>query len=397
MPDILDASGLTVKTVDEITSDLAIGLQSIYGADINIDQNSPDGQMIGIFAQAATDLRELLLSIYNSFNPNHAVGTVLDQRVPINNIARQAGTYTIQPVSITVDRTVTLQGLDDDFSNPDGMGYTVQDDAGNKFILQDTTILTAGTTSLNFRAQKMGKVETTVGTIINPVTIVLGVTAINNPSAALQVGQDEETDLQLRLRRERSVAIGSSGYLDGLRGDLLNISGVTDAKVYENDSDSVVNTIPAHGIWAVVEGGSNTDIAAAIYARKTPGTNMKGSVSVDVTTASGQTFTALFDRPVANNLYIRFDAQRTLSGSSVDTAAVKAYIAANLDYNINDYAETSLITQVARDALTATGAKAVPINMEISADGSTWVDYLTPATLAGQFVVDTSRITITVI
>ncbi|TDE17724.1 baseplate J/gp47 family protein [Dyadobacter psychrotolerans] len=384
--------------MDEVLSDLETGFRDIYGEDINLDQNSPDGQMMNIFAQAATDLREALLGIYNSFNPNNAIGTVLDQRVPINNIARKGGTFTIQPIDITVDRTVDLSGLDADFTEINGTGFTVQDDAGNKFILVDSTTLTVGTTSLNFRAQQIGLVETTVGTITTQSTIVLGVTAVNNSSGALQVGQNEETDLELRIRREQSVALSASGYLNGLYGTILNIDGVTDAKVYENYSDVTdSNGIPAHGIWVIAEGGANADIAEAIYNKKSYGANMKGTVAIPVTTASGDTFTARFDRPVAENLYIRFDVQRTVAGTSVDSAGIKQYIVDNLEYNIGQYAETSRITAVALSAILATGGSAVPVNVEISKNGSSWFDYLTPTTLSSQFVLDVTRIAVTVL
>lgn len=398
MPDIIDRGGVQIKTLNEIISDLDTGMRAIYGDDINLDQNSPDGQMLNIVAQAALDLRELALGIYNSMNPDRAIGALLDERVVYNNIFRKGGTYTIVPIDITTDRTLTLAGLDAKFNDIDGTGYTVQDDAGNKFILVDTTEVTAGVTTLNFRAQQIGLVETTVATITNPVTIVLGVTNINNSAGALEVGQNEETDVELRYRRQKSVALAATGYLNGLLGALLNLEGVTDARVYENVTNVTdVYGIPAHGIWAIVEGGANTDIGETIYDRKSYGANMKGAVDVPITTASGNIFHALFDRPVANNLYVRFDIKRTVPDSIVDEPGIKEYIVETQTYDINEFADTASLTAVAQAAIIATGGQAVPINMEISLDGVTWADYLTPATLAGQFVLDTSRITTTVV
>ena len=241
MPDIIDENGLQVKTFDEILQELKDGLRAIYGNDINLDQNSPDGQMVGIIAQVATDLRELLVQVNNSFDPDRAVGRLLDERVVINNIERIGGTYTIQPVELVVDRTVNLVGLDADFNNPDGTGYTVQDNSGNKFILVDSATLTAGTHELNFRAQQIGQIETTVGTITTPVTIVPGVVSVNNPNGPVGIGQREETDSQLRVRRQQSVALASNGYLNGLLGDVLALDGVTAAKLYENFTSNSSN------------------------------------------------------------------------------------------------------------------------------------------------------------
>ncbi len=398
MPDIIDANGLQVKTFTEIRQDLETGLRAIYGADINLDQNSPDGQLVGIIAQAATDLRELLVQINNSFDPDQALGRLLDERVVINNIERIGGTYTIQPISITTDRTVSLQGLDAAFNDPNGTGYTVQDDSGNRFILVDSETFTAGTYSRNFRAQEIGQVEVITGTITTPVTVVQGVTAINNPSAALEIGQREETDSQLRVRRQRSVALASNGYLNGLLGDILALDGVTAAKLYENYTDTTDGDgIPPHSTWLIVEGGANEGIAKTYYENKSYGSGMLGAVDVDIVTASGAIFTALFDRPDAADLHIRFDLKKTVPLFVFNLDTVKQYIADNLFYEIGDFAETSAVTAAAVAGIAAQGGGGVPINVEISDDGTTWVDYLAAPDPKTKWTLDVSRITITVV
>lgn len=395
--DQITSTGLTTKALADIIADLVVGFQGIYGSDINVEQNSPDGQNINIFAQAGIDMRELATFVYNSFNPDRAAGVVLDERCIINNIVREAGSYTIQPVDIVVGQTCTLQGLDGDFDNVDGTGFTVQDDAGNQFILVDSVTLTPGTYSKNFRAANLGAIETIVGTITNPVTIVLGVTSVNNSSAALSVGQNEETDSELRIRRANSVAIGAQGYLNGILGAVLGVTGVTDARLYENVGDTTDgNGQPPHSMWLIVEGGANTDIANVIYNKISTGANMYGAVSIPITQPSGLIFYALFDRPAPINLYIQFNIHKT-TGTSFDTTGIKNYMQANLLYGISDFAETSSITAVAAAAIAATSGGGVPIDLQISSNGTTWVDYLTVPNLADQWVVDPSRITITVL
>lgn len=396
MTDTLNENGLQTKTLSELITELEDGYKKIYGNDTNVASNSPDGQTINIYSQSGIDERELWTEIYNSFNPDTAQGTSLDNRVVINNIQRRGGTYTIQPIDVTVDRTVELNGLDADFNNPDGTGYTIQDNEGNQFILVDTTTFTAGATSANFRAKNIGEVLTTIGTITNPVTIVLGVTDVNNSSGALETGENQETDAELRVRRQQSVAINSQGYLDGLQGALLNLDGVSEAKVYENDTNVTdADGIPAHSIWTIVEGGANTDIADAIYRYKTAGAGMRGSVTVDITTSSGQIKTMQFDRPIAEDLYIRFDIQPTITGQTFDQTEIKEYIVTNKEYQIGEFAETANLTGVALDAINETSGGGVPVNLEISLNGSTWVDYLETSTLQNQFTLDVSRITIT--
>lgn len=392
------SAGLTIQNLNDIIASLEVGFRAIYGADINIDSNSPDGQMLNLIAQAKIDVLEVVKQVYNNFDPDQAQGVVLDQRVAINNIRRQGGTYTLQSINITVDRNLTLQGLDADVNDPDGVGYTVSDDAGNQFILTDTTDLTSGTTSLTFRAKENGAVETTPNTITNPVTIILGVTAINNPTGALEVGKNQETDSQLRLRRQRSPANSSNGYLNGLQGFLFDLDGVTDCKVYENDT-SITDSdgIPGHAIWAIIEGGADSEIADVIYTRKTAGCNMKGDTTYSITNPAGQIVAIKFDRPNSAELYIKFNIQPTISGQIIDTVAIADYLAENLTYTIGQTADSSDINIFAKAAIASTGASAVPLAILVSDDDISYVDYLETTTKDDKWIVDAERITITVL
>lgn len=398
MPDVLNGQGLTVATLSEIVASLETSIKAVYGNDINIDQNSPDGQLINIFAQACEDLRELLVQINTGFDPDFATGSILDQRAALNNIARQNGSYTIQPIDITVTSTVALQGLDAAANDPNGTGYTIQDNSGNQFILLDSSTLTVGTTTLDFRAKNLGAVQTTIGTITNPVTIVLGVTVVNNSVGALSTGVDQETDAQLRVRRQRSVALAANGYLNGLLAAILALDNVVDASLYENDTGATdANGIPAHGMWLIVDGGANTEIANVIYEKKTLGANMKGAISVPIITPSGATIAYLFDRPTAISLHIKFNIQQTSSAAVFDLTSLKNYFVTNLSYGIGEFAQTADLVALAIAGIAAQGGGGFPDQMQISPDGVTWGDYLPTPTLDKEWVVSANNIGITVV
>ena len=112
MPNSFDGNGLQVITQNELVGNLTQSFQEIYGEDINVESNSPDGQIINIFAQSLEDFYELLSQVNASFDPDQAIGTVLDQRCAINGIQRKAGTYTYVTIDVTTDRSVTLDGVD---------------------------------------------------------------------------------------------------------------------------------------------------------------------------------------------------------------------------------------------------------------------------------------------
>ena len=394
MSDTLDDTGLTLQTLTEIVDDLTAQMQAIYGSDINVDSDSPDGQMINIFAQAGIDIREVLQSIYSSMDPDQASGVVLDSRTAINGIKRKGATFTITPVNITIDRALSLVGLDDSSESttiPSGV-FTIKDDAGTQWVLfASVTESVPGTYSLSFRSSNIGAVLATIGTITTAVTVVAGVTAISNTSGVTVQGEDEETDTELKIRRAKIIAYDSIGYIDSLRASLLNLDKVTLAEVYENTSAAVDSDgIPAHGIWAIVQGGVAADIASTIYAKRPSGIAMKGSVSHSVTRVNGLLFTVLWDVPSSVNLYIEFTI--SLYGDTIDTAFLASEIVANITYGLGvDASSDNIVTY-----LKGLNPKYTITGMLLSLTGSSgWAETIACPTKASIFALDTARIAIT--
>ena len=394
MPDTFDSTGLTVKTLTEIREEKEADYKSIYGDDINLDQNSPDGQIINIESQDAVDLREVLTAINAGFDPDQAEGRVLDQRVALNNITRNGGTFTLAPVEITVDKALNLVGLDDqsDELNPTISNlYTVKDDAGNEFfLLSSVSIVGAGTDTYSFRAADIGDVQVLVNTITTPVTIIAGVTDINNTAAASSQGVDEESDADLKVRRRSSTSISSVGYLDAIEAAIKDLDNVTTGIVLENDTDTTDGDgIPPHSIWAIVEGGDETEIGTVIYAKKSSGSGMKGAVEVEILRPNGTNFTSKFDRPIDADLYIRFSL--ILPGGIIDTDSIKALIVENITWGVGADAVASQITAYVQSL----NANYQISAMEVSKNGSDWFEVVSTTLPIDRFVNDITRITIT--
>mgnify|MGYP006971745306 FL=1 len=76
---IINENGIQLDSFSTIFDDLVVGFKAIYGEDINLDQNTPDGQQIGIYANTTYDLQSLIARIYNSFDPDFAEGHELDK------------------------------------------------------------------------------------------------------------------------------------------------------------------------------------------------------------------------------------------------------------------------------------------------------------------------------
>lgn len=398
MADILDANGLQVDSYNELLDFVQSSMNSIYAVDgdnINFDSSTPDGEFTNILAQMGSDIREVTQEVYNSFNPDNCNGSVQDVRYALNFLTRKGGAFTIQNIDITTTKTVTLEGLDASYNDLNAASYTVSDNAGNNWFLLDTTTITPGTTSLPFRSQNLGLVQPTIGTINNQVTKVIGITSVNNSVAPTTLGEDQESDLEFRIRRNRSTSTYGQNNYDAMLGQILELNGVLDAQIHINNTSSTDATgTDAYTVWVIVEGGANSDIANIIY-QNSSGLPTRGSVNVDVESVSGQLFSTSFDRANPVPLYIKFDIKNTNSNVNIITSAVKEYIAENLIYTLGAPAETSYITEIASDSLADYGNGVYALNIQISDDGVNWTDYIASASLKDKFVVDPTRITIT--
>lgn len=390
MPNQIDANGLQVATREELVAQYTAAFQTIYGADINLDPDTPDGQMIGIFIQTVLDLEDLLLQNYTMFDPDNAIGLILDQRVAINGIQRRAGTFSTTNIVVVTSTSVNLYGLDQSANQI----YTVADNAGNQWELITTQLgLIAGTATLAFRAKNPGAVLTVPNTITVPVTIIIGVTSVNNPTAASTTGVNEETDAALRIRRQRSVALSSQGYLNGLLAALGNIPGVTSAFVYENVTGSTDGDgIPGHSIWVIVAGsGANADIASAIYRKRNAGCGMKGTVTYDVPQVQGVPFTVKWDVVTTEDLYIKFTATSLDGVTPVNYAAILAGLPLSFVPGVNDEVNVNDL---------ATAVRVIDPNCLVTSagfsttSGGSYTNTLSPSSKDKQFVVDAARIII---
>ena len=106
-------NGLQTQTLDEIVEDLKAKFKSIYGADINLEQNSPDAQWINILAQEKKDTLDLFTQLFNNLDPDRVVGIAQQILYKLNGLVIKAYTYSFVYVNVVVNGPATLQGLDD--------------------------------------------------------------------------------------------------------------------------------------------------------------------------------------------------------------------------------------------------------------------------------------------
>lgn len=386
----VDENGLTVQTLSEIVTELEDGFKSIYGVDINVDPNSPDGQMINLFAQAKIDIIELVSQVYNSFSPTSAVGRALDQRCAINGVIRKGSTKTTVAITVIADRILNLVGV----SSNTGTPFTVSDATGNRFLLVDDSTTAVGDNTFIFEAENSGVVSVTTLTITTVVTLIAGILSVNNLNDPITVGVDEETDAALRYRRALSVSLPSQGYLEGLKGALLSIDEVTNCEVYENNTSVTdFDGIPSHSIWPIIEGGVDASIADVIYKKRNAGCGLYGSEHVDIDQGNGFNLPVYFDRPTYEDLYIELTITPLNGSHAIDSSFLKQQIYDGIKYSIHQKADYSAIASLVKTV----DPLAVIIDGGVSEDDVTYYPFMSPSTIASIWIISTARITITVV
>lgn len=387
IPEITN-TGITIQTYDEILQELIDGYKSIYGSDINVSQESPDGQRIAIEAKARLDMQSYALALYNSFDPDLATGLAIEKIAKLSGVYRRPATRSQVDLTVTTDRILTLES-----------GYRVQDVLGQVWMTTSAAVLAIGVNTVTFFAENYGAVEASIGTITEHVDIVIGVLSITNAAAAT-VGIEEETDVEFRQKRNNSLALPSYSIIGSIFARLLNTANVTDVVVYENDTDvyDAVRDINAHTIWIVVEGGDVVDIAESIAKQKTGGTAMKGTVSQTYEeTLIRPDGTPLiiphimkFDRPTIVDVYITVTATRIDTTSPIDTVAIATSLA-SYPFNIGKALQAGSLYSYGYLA----GDNFVLTDLLISDDDITYIDGLLTPGLDEKYQILVANITVT--
>ena len=283
----VDATGIHSPPFTSILAFLQGQVQGIFGSDTYLANDSQDGQLLGVFAEAIYDNNSLAIAVYQSYSPSTAQGVGLSSVVKINGLAREL------PTNSSVD--ILLGGV----AGTTITNGVVKDATGNQWLLPATvTIPFLGQITVTATAAVPGAVTGVAGTINQIATPQFNWQSAINPSDAT-AGDPLESDPGLRLRQTHSTMIPSVTALDGTIGAVLEISGVTRLQAYENDTNVTdTNGLTSHSIALVVEGGDATAIANAIALHKTPGASTIGTTTVLVADAYGIPHAIHFFRPI---------------------------------------------------------------------------------------------------
>ena len=327
----LTPSGYLRKRLAVIKTALETSMKSIWGDDIDLDPESGFGQFIGIISEALADENESQDDVHNSQYPSTASGASLSNVVPFHDLTRQEETKSTCD-SVVISGAVNTVIPKDSFIDVSG---TLE-----RFVTDtEVTIPVGGSIGVTVTAQDFGVISAASGSLTVIGSPIFGWVSVTNTTDAI-VGREEETDADLRDRREQSTLTLGQNLADSLFGQLLDVEGVEDAVVVNNRTDSVdVNGIPAHEFLSVVSGGLAADIASIIWGNTPQGIASFGALTEVIVDAQGFSQDVKYSRASDINIYLKMDitTDSTLfpaSGSDDIKAACVAY--GLLNFKISD-------------------------------------------------------------
>ena len=297
----LTPTGFEGKPLAEIIEEINAALRGDISQSLSLDPATSLGILIGVFADRVEELWELAEEVYGSPYPDSAVDAALDGVASITGTVREVATKSTVTATLNIDAAVNvLEGsvvsVD---GNPLARFVTLADAVGPGPGAQDVAV--------EMEAEETGPTAAPTGTLTIIETPIAGWNSSTNAADA-ELGTDIETDTALRLRREQELQSGGAGTLDSIRGGLLQVDDVEQAKVYENvslvtDGDGV----PGKALEAVVLGGTDQDIIDKIWEKKPAGIETHGSESGSAVDSQGDSHTIEFSRPSAIDIWIIVD------------------------------------------------------------------------------------------
>lgn len=299
----LTPTGFIAPTQDEIMAGLWADWQAAFDNALSTNLETPQGQVVTSQTAILNDSFALFLSLMNNVDPAFASGRMQDALCRLNFLTRKEATATQVVATCT-----GLNGL----VIPAGSLAKATD--GRIYASVAAGTISSGAADIIFECVDKGPITCAAGTLNSIYQVVSGWDSIANAADGTP-GRNDESRRDFEARRQASVAANAVGTNGAMKGAVLNVAGVTDVYVIDNPSASSVTkqgvTLPAYCVYAAVKGGTDADVAKALWSKKAPGAPWYASANTTVTVTDTDgyvtpypTYSIKFQRP--SNLPVYF-------------------------------------------------------------------------------------------
>jgi len=268
-------NGFTAPAESAIFAGTIADLQAAFGGNLNSDPTTPQGQLATSWTAVVGYCYGLFCKITTQFDPAFAEGRYQDGLARIYFLERDPAEPTaVQAICAGLAGTIIP------------VGSLARSADGDVFASTATGVIGgAGTVTLPFACIATGPVPVPPTALNTIYRAIPGWDSITNPAEGV-LGRLVETRDAFEQRRAASVALNAVGTLPAIRANVLNVPGVLDAYVTENDTAAPVTlggvVIAANSVFVSVVGGALADIARAIWRKKAPGCAYTGTTTIVV-------------------------------------------------------------------------------------------------------------------
>ena len=373
-------TGFSADDVSDVRAAVAQAWKQAFRSDntaeLNTEPETPAGQIIDSQTASITQKDSELLYLANMLNPLKATGIFQDALGEIYYIRRKP--------AIASSAVIKCTGLPGTVIPVSAQIMSTADDT----VWQNTeaqTIGSDGTCECVFECQSAGLISAAAGTLSRINTMVAGWDTAVNEAAAV-VGQNAETQGAFEARRYASVGLNSRGTITAVYARVANCANVVSCIVRENKTNVPIEIdgyyLKAHSVFVSVVGGSDEDIAEAIYNSCSAGCDYNGNTTVAVTdSATKAVENVIFYRPEEFDVYVKVTLQGKDSLPDEYEKTVKSAV-----YN-NFYGESTatiggdpILRVVAGDTVLASrfipsvldSGIAQVVRILVSTDGQSW-------------------------
>ncbi len=179
------------------------------------------------------------------------------------------------------------------------------DDDNNPLEVIATTYISVAEVKIlgSLEAVSPGRVIANPNAVTQVISVIPGLVSTTNPNQ-YTIGRLKETDEEYRPRIAAGQGNPGLGTVPSIEAYLLaNVVNIVDAVVIENSTnDTDADGRPAKSYEVIVTGGSNDNIAEAIWFSKGAGIELVGDIDVNYTDPRGRPRLVKFTRPTVINV-----------------------------------------------------------------------------------------------
>lgn len=306
----LDTTGFVSKDVDTLIAELEANEKNAFGQSLNVRPTSVLGVINGIIGTKFAELWDVANDVWASQNVDTAQGTSLDQLCQLTSVTREAALQSTVTLALSGTNGTAIPALRRVKNSQTGTFWTNP---------ASGTIGAGATTNFAFVSEDYGEIIGLSGTLTVIDTPVSGWASVTNALDAV-LGQDGETDAELRVRRAALLVSTGKATVDAIHAALIKTTGVLDALVLENlTSATDANGLPPKSFECVVDGGTANAIAQTVWDSKPAGISAYGQTTGTAVDAIGGNRIMGYTAVTPKNVYVALTAV-TGSGYSGVTA-----------------------------------------------------------------------------